>query len=250
LNYKGLANLPLFSKWFTTLEITHAYSSTYSVGNFVSSLEYQDPNLLRFNQDNSRVHFLGFDTNFNYPFASQLNDGGQSVPVYMMSIISFTEKFGPFIGLNFRTKSKWTGRVEYNQDRNISLNLSNSSISELINKDWVVTLGATKNNVRIPFKVNGKTVRLKNDLTFNMNFTLRDQRAVLRKFGDTTEKIPGVETAGQLMLQFRPQLQYAVDKKLSVSVYFDRMLNDPYVLTSFRRATTQGGIQIRYSLTP
>ena len=60
-------------------------------------------------------------------------------------------------------------------------NLSNSSISELINKDWVVNLGATKNNVRIPFKVNGKTVRLKNDMTFNVNFTLRDQRATLRK---------------------------------------------------------------------
>ncbi|MES2797706.1 MAG: cell surface protein SprA, partial [Bacteroidota bacterium] len=245
LNYKGLANLPLFSKWFTTLELSHAYSSSYSVGNFVSSLEYQDPALLRFNQDNSRVHFLGFDTNFNYPFATQFNSVNQSVPVFMMSIISFTEKFGPFIGLNFRTKSKWTGRVEYNQDRNISLNLSNSSISELINKDWVVTLGATKNNVRIPFKVNGKTVRLKNDMTFNVNFTLRDQRATLRKID--AESVP---TAGQLMLQFRPQIQYAVDKKLSLSVYFDRMLNNPYVLTSFRRATTQGGIQIRYSLTP
>jgi cell surface protein SprA len=249
LNYKGLANLPLFAKWFTTLELSHAYSSTYSVGNFVSSLEYNDPYLLRFNQDNSRVHFLGFDTNFNYPFASQVNNAGQSVPVFMMSIISFTEKFGPFVGLNFRTKSKWTGRVEYNQDRNISLNLSNASISELINKDWVVTLGATKNNVRIPFKVNGKTVRLKNDMTFTANFTLRDQRATLRKFGDTIA-IPGVPTAGQLMLQFRPQIQYAVDKKLSLSLYFERMLNDPYVNTSFRRATTQGGIQIRYSLTP
>jgi cell surface protein SprA len=245
LNYKGLANMEPFSKWFTTLELSHAYSSSYSVGNFVSSLDYFDENLLRFNQDNSRVHFLGFDTNFNYPLATQLNNNKQSVPVYMMSIISFTEKFGPFVGLNFRTKSKWTGRLEYNQDRNISLNLSNSSVSELINKDWVVTLGATKNNLRVPFKVNGKTVRLKNDMTFNMNFTLRDQRATLRRID--AESVP---TSGQLMLQFRPQVQYAVDKKLNVSVYIDRMLNNPYVLTSFRRATTQGGIQIRYSLTP
>lgn len=245
LNYKGLANIPFFAKWFTTLELSHAYSSTYSVGNFVSSLEYQNPDILRFNQDNSRVHFLGFDTNFGYPPATALTEEGLNAPVYNMSIISFTEKFGPFIGLNFRTKSKWTGRIEYNQDRNISLNLSNTSVSELINKDWVVNLGATKNNVRLPFKVNGKTVRLKNDMIFNCNFTLRDQRATLRKIeGNATD------TAGQLMLQFRPQVQYAVDKKLSLSVYFDRMLNNPYVLTSFRRATTQGGIQIRYSLTP
>ncbi len=256
LNYKGLASIAPFDKWFTTLEISHAYSSTYSVGNFVSSLEYQDPSILRFNQDNSRVHFLGFDNNFLYPLATKLNKSGQSIPTYMMSIISFTEKFGPFIGLNFRTKSKWTGRLEYNQDRNISLNLSNSSISELINKDWVITLGATKNNLRIPFRVNGKTVRLKNDVTFNMNFTLRDQRATLRKFGELNptpqllEPIASVPTSGQKMLQFRPQVQYAVDKKLSVSIYFDRMLNNPYVLTSFRRATTQGGIQLRYSLTP
>lgn len=99
--------------------------------------------------------------------------------------------------------------------------------------------------MRIPFRINGKTVRLKNDMTFNVNFTLRDQRATLRKID--AEAVP---TAGQLMLQFRPQIQYAVDKKLSLSVYLDRMLNNPYVLTSFRRATTQGGIQIRYSLTP
>ncbi len=245
MNYKGLNKLGLFKKWFTTFEINHAYESTYSVGNFVSSLEYMDPNLLRFNQNNAKLHFLGFDRQFNYPFANKLNSTGQFVPTYMMSIISFTEKFGPFLGVNFRTKSEWTGRLEYNQDRNISLNLSNASVSELINKDWVITIGATKNNLRVPFKVNGKTVRLKNDVNFTATFTLRDQIATLRKI----DALP-VELGGQLMLMFRPQIQYSVNKNFNCGIYFDRMLNNPYVYNNFRRSTTQGGIQLRYTLAP
>jgi hypothetical protein len=39
-----------------------------------------------------------------------------------------------------------------------------------------------------------------------------------------------------------------VSKLWTIQVYFDRTFNNPYVLNSFRRATTQGGIQVRFNV--
>jgi cell surface protein SprA len=40
VDYNGMNLLPVITKKFSSFTITHMYSSTYSVGNFVSSLEY------------------------------------------------------------------------------------------------------------------------------------------------------------------------------------------------------------------
>jgi cell surface protein SprA len=160
-----------------------------------------------------------------------------------MSIISFTEKFAPFIGFNATTKSKISLKVEYNQDRNVGLNLANSQVNELSNKDLTVGMGFTKANMLVPFRVRGQRVRLPNDLKFSANLTIRDTRTIQRKLDAET-----VVTQGFINFQFHPQASYNVNKKLSVNVYFDKMFNNPFVSNSYYRSTVAGGIQVRFSL--
>jgi cell surface protein SprA len=229
LDYNGLSQLPAFKKIFSSFTLEHSYQSTYSVGNFTSSLDYGQL-------------FVNLAV-MNYPLAILPGENGQALPVFVMSTISLSEKFSPLIGVRARTQNKIDLRLTYNQDRNISLNLSNSQIAELFNRDITATVGFTRNNVRIPFRINGEYKKLKNDLQFQCNFTVRDTRAIQRRFEE-----PPTAIAGNYNFQLRPQLSYTVSKLWSIQFYFDRTFNNPYVLNSFRRSTTSGGIQVRFNV--
>jgi len=123
------------------------------------------------------------------------------------------------------------------------LNLANWEVGELVKKDLILPVVFTKANMLIPFKINGRSVRLPNDLRFNINLTIRDTRTLQRKLDAET-----VVTQGFVNFQFRPQISYSVSDKLSVTAYFDKMMNNPLVSNSFYRSTVAGGFQIRYSL--
>ena len=230
LDYNGLSNVGWFKERFSNISITHRYSSTYSVGNFVSSLEYDNPFELKID-------------NMLYPLSSKVNEQGYLIPVYVMSTIKFEEKFGPFVGFNATTKNKISLRLEYAQDRSVGLNLSNSQVAELSNKDFTFGMGFTKANMLVPFKVNGRKVRLPNDMKFQMNLTVRDTRTIQRKLDAET-----VVTNGYVNFQFRPQVSYNVNKRLNVNMYVDKMFNNPWVSTLYYRSTIAAGFQVRFSL--
>ncbi|MFD2935746.1 T9SS outer membrane translocon Sov/SprA [Spirosoma flavum] len=227
--YNGLSGLGIIRKQFSAFTINHSYSSTYSVGNFISNLDYGAAYV------NLAVQ--------GYPMAAAINQVGQFVPVFAMSTITMSEKFAPMIGVQFQTKSRISGRLEYNQSRDVALSLSNSQVAELTNKDLTASVGFTRQNVRIPFRINGAYKKLKNDLTFSCNLTLRDTRAIQRKL-DAEQII----TAGNVNFQLRPQVSYIVNRRLNFNFYFDRTFNDPLVSNSFRRATTSGGVQVKFNL--
>ncbi|MFC0183033.1 hypothetical protein ACFFJX_10875 [Pseudarcicella hirudinis] len=95
----------------------------------------------------------------------------------------------------------------------------------------------------VPFRVRGKRVRLPNDFRFNCTLTIRDTRTLQRKLDEET-----VVTAGSTNFQFRPQASYNVNKRLSVTAYFDKMMNNPLISNAYYRSTTSGGIQVKFSL--
>ena len=229
IDYNGLSGLNFIRNRFSAFTITHSYTSNYSVGNFVSNLEYGAAYVNLAVQD--------------YKMASAVNQLGQFVPVFAMSTITMSEKFAPMLGVQFQTKSRISGRLEYNQSRDVALNLSNAQVAELTNKDLTASVGFTRQNVRIPFRINGAYKKLKNDLTFSCNLTLRDTRAIQRKL-DAEQ----IVTAGNVNFQLRPQVSYIVSRRLNVNFYFDRTFNDPLVSNSFRRATTSGGVQVKFNL--
>ncbi|KAA6440600.1 cell surface protein SprA [Dyadobacter flavalbus] len=229
LSYNGLSQLPMFKKLFSSFSLKHKYMSNYSVGNFTSSLDYE---ALYVN-----LAVMG------YPLSSRLNELGQYIPVFAMSTITLAERFQPLVGVEFRTQSRVTARIEYNRDRTVALNISNSQMAELFNQDVTVNIGFTKNNVAIPFKINGVKKKLKNDMTMQLAMTFRDTRSIQRKFDG--ENIP---IAGNINFQLRPTVNYLVNNRLSVQFYFDRTFNDPLVSNSFYRASTSGGVQLKFNL--
>ncbi|HSI89677.1 MAG TPA: cell surface protein SprA, partial [Adhaeribacter sp.] len=230
IDYTGLSDLEFVKRYLSSISISHGYTSAYNVANFSSALAYETPN-------------QGFPT--------IRNERGEYVPYYIVSQVSIIEALTPLIGINFKTKNNITGRVEFKTARNLSLNLSNAQVTENLMKDFVVGAGYSTSNFRIPFRINGEYKTLKNELTARLDLSIRDnvviQRSIVRD-GATGEKPFNVITNGSMQLQLRPTVDYTLNQRLNLQLYFTRTISDPAISTSFKNTVTEGGVQLRYSL--
>lgn len=233
VDYTGLINIPIFKQVFQAITISHSYSSSYSVSNYNKSQEYD--NLGQIGLDNSIENY----NNGNYGTTID----GKVVPIYVISQALISEQFSPLIGINIRTKNRLTIRADYKTKREVALYVSNAQITEMNNKDISLEFGYTKNNFRLPFKTKGRTIVLKNDVTFLMNVTMTDSKTIQRKID-----LPNTITMGNIIFQLRPRVTYNINQKLNIALYYERQVNDPVVSNNFRRTTTRFGAQVRFNL--
>lgn len=232
LDYTGLSKLEGLKEIFQSITINHAYNSSYSVVNYSNSLEYSDVSI------NNPVE----DYN-NGMFASRTNAKGELIPVYVISQVMISEQFAPLVGINLRTRSKLNFRFEYKTKRDLALNISNSQITELTSKDWSVDLGYTKNNMKLPFKTQGRVITLKNDITFQLNMSIANNQTIQRKINEVN-----TITNGNLNYQLRPNISYLINQKLRVQAYYERSINEPLVTNTYRRSTTRAGVKVLFNL--
>lgn len=231
VDYSGLTKIAVLKEIFESVSLNHAYNSSYSVLNFSNSLQYKD------------VPISESVENYNVrTFGGAKNSSGTLVPVYIIQNVIISEQFAPLIGINVRTKSKMTMKFEYKTKRDLSLNVSNAQITEMLGTDWSFDIGFSKSNLRLPFKDNGRIITLKNDVTFKLTMSVTDTRTILRKIEESTI------TNGNVNFQLRPNVSYVANKKLTLQAYFDYNTNEPLVSNSFPRATTKAGVKILYNL--
>jgi cell surface protein SprA len=234
VDYTGLSRVGFFKDLFQSVTISHAYQSVYAVTNYSNSMRFTDPDFFEIDrpvEDYNRTYFGSEDAD------------GTLLPVYIISQVMISEQFSPLVGINVRTKSRVTANLQYKTKRDVALNISNAQVTELSSKDLSFELGFTKNNMKLPFKSQGRTIVLKNDVTFRLNTTLGDTRTIQRKI-DELDMI----TNGNVNFQLRPNISYTVNQKLTVQLYFERNINEPLISTSARRTQTRFGAQVRFSL--
>jgi cell surface protein SprA len=230
IDYAGLNRVGFFKKYFNSINITHNYSSTYAVGTFNSSADYG-------------ASFVQLSDFAFYPNPTLTNADGEFIPVYVIGNVLITERFAPLLGVNMRTKSNITINMQYKRDRSLSLNVNNSEVTEVSGADVVTELGFAKSNLKVPFRVQGRVVSLKNELNARMSLTVRDTRTVQRKIEDVQ-----TVTAGTLIIQIRPNISYQFNQRLNIQAYFERNVTTPRISSSFKTANTSFGIQARFSL--
>ena len=230
IDYSGLAKIPAFAEVFSSITLSHGYRSIYNVTNYTNSLRYTSN--LTLNQDI-----------LNYPQATKLDENGRLIPVYIIQQVSIAEQFAPLFGINIKTKTNISTRIDYKRERNLLLNMSNAQVTETSGNDVTMDLGFTKSDFKLPFKVRGRTITLENDVTFRMAVTVRDTQTIQRKL-EGENKI----TNGNTNFQFRPAFTYKLNNSLDLTGYFERSVNEPKV-SSFKTSTTGFGVQLRFSLT-
>ena len=235
LDYTGLINIPALAEIFSSFTISHGYSSTYSASAFTS-------NNIILGQDNP-AEFIDLQNDIlNYPLALP-DSTGSLAPVYFIGQVIISEQFVPLIGFNIRTQNNISTRIEFRKSRNVSLNTSNAQVAETKNNDITLDFGYSKVGWKLPFRWQGRTVTLKNDITFRVAASVRDSKTVQRRlFGESDI------TNGNFSYQFRPTVTYKINNQLDFTFYLERNVTDPRFGNTFKRATTAGGFQLRFSL--
>jgi len=250
LDYNGFADLPGVRDVFRSFTLTHAYSSLYNMGGYTTATIY--PQQPEFSSVSSLI-----------PYA--VTSTGQYIPYYVIGQVSIVESLAPFIGVNFQTVNNVTGRLQYNTSRAVALNTTNAQVTEIHTSEIIVSLGYAAMGLKLPFRVGGEQRVLKNNLTAKLDLSIRDNSTIQRSILNTVDPIPFIAngspavagdvgiststvTSGALQVQLRPTIDYLLNTRLNLQFYFTQTITQPRVSNAFRNATTEGGLQLRYSL--
>ncbi|GAB3233286.1 cell surface protein SprA [Hymenobacter seoulensis] len=237
IDYNGLAELPLVQRYFRSFTLNHAYASTYNINGYTTAADYiREPEQL----------------------PDITNSNGQYIPYYLIGQVTIAERLAPLIGVNFQTTGKLTGRLEYRIDRNLGLNTNNAQVTELHSTEMVVGVGFATNRLKLPFRVGGEQRILRNELTARLDLSIRDNFTIQRTILDVVEPTatstgdPGRSssqvTNGTRQVQLRPTVDYVLNQRLNLQFFFTQNITAPRVQNAFRNTATEGGIQLRYSL--
>ncbi len=230
LTYNGLTRIPGMEKIFTNFSISDGYNSTLSMNSYNSNLNYQDPFGIR------QPGFIDTLT-------------GNFVPYFMVPNITISEQFAPLIDVDMQFVNQLQAKVGYSKSRQLSLSLIDYQMSETRSTEFVFGLGFRKRGVPLPFNIqvmgkNGLTNRLENDMTLRLDMSFRDD-ATTNSYLDQNAAVP---VGGQQVISISPSIDYVVNNRINLKLYFDERRTVPKISSSPPVTTTRAGISIRISL--
>jgi cell surface protein SprA len=227
ITYNGLSRIKGLEKIFTNFTIRHGYNSTLSMNSFNTGLLFQDP------------------FHVGYPFFRDPLTGNY-VPYFLVPNITISEAFTPLIELDMTFANQLSARFEYKKSRQLSLSLIDYQLAE--NRSEEFTLGMNWRKRGLPFfknvHIGNKGMKLDNDVTFRFDFSLRDDATANSKLDQNT----AFGTAGQKVIRIAPSIDYVLNSRVNVKLYFEQNRIEPKISTAFPVTNTRGGVQIRISL--
>ncbi len=226
LTYSGLSKIAFIKKWFQKINITHSYRSSYSINSFTSDINYIEknghPSRL---YDNSNVY----------------------ISEYEMGQISIAEQFAPLFGLDMTWENNLLSKFEYKKSRNLALSLANNQVTEVKSNELIIGLGYRFKDLAFNFRSiggGGSKRRISSDLNIKLDFSIRSNKTILRRIDEVVNQV----SSGQQILSINASVDYALSQKLNIRLFFDKIVNNPYVSNQYRTSTTNGGLSLRFSL--
>ena len=87
--------------------------------------------------------------------------------------------------------------------------------------------------------------KMDNDVTIKVDFSFRDDATSNSKLDQRTS----FGTAGQRVIRINPSIDYVVNNKINIQLYFEQNKNIPKISNAFPITNTRGGVRVRISLT-
>ena len=224
ITYDGLRNIRWIKKYLNTISLNHSYKSTYSVGSYVTSLDYQEG----FEQWPSLIN----DATLNYFDKYEINQ------------VSLRESLNPLIKVDMTFKNSLMARFELKKERTLSLGLSNNQLTDRASNEVVIGTGYRIKELSFNVKAAGKRREISSDLDLKLDFSIRSNKVVIRKLEENVEEITG----GNSVLTLKFTADYVVSSRFNLRLFFDKVMTNPYVSSSFPSAVTNGGFSVRFTL--
>ncbi len=222
ITYDGLMRIKFIKRYFENFTIGHAYRSTYSVGSFSTNLEYKnDDGSVKMNLNNMSYHSK-----------------------YDIAQVSINEQFSPLFKLDMTWKNSLLTRFEVKKSRMLSLSLSNNQLTEIASNEFVIGTGYRVKDVSFNFRAAGRSKKINSDLDLKVDLNIRNNRTVIRKVVEDVEQI----TAGQQIITIKFSADYVINQRLNVKAFYDKVITNPFLSTTFPGAITNAGFSIRFTL--
>ncbi|HRD52237.1 MAG TPA: cell surface protein SprA [Flavobacteriales bacterium] len=218
ITYDGLSKMEPFTKWFRTFTLKNSYRSTFNVASYQTNLLY-------------------------VPGANAVDAAGNYIPQRQIMVVTMQEAMRPLVGFDATLKNGLLAKVEHNRDRNMSLSLTNYQVTETRGKEYVFGTGYRFKNVKLPFNVGDK--KPNSDLNVRVDVSIRENVTVIRQMEQALNQV----TAGQRVTSIKTSADYVLNQRLNVRLFYDRVVNKPFITTSFPSANSNFGISLRFTLT-
>jgi cell surface protein SprA len=226
LTYSGLSRIPTLAKVFSTITITHGYTGNLGMNSFTSALKFQDPFAL------------------GYP-SFQDTVSGNYIPYFLVPNITIQEQFSPLIGVDVTTNSQMNVRAEYKKSRQLSLSLIDYQLSEVNSTEWTFGFSWRRRGFALPFKLPFmKDKKLENDINFRLDLSMRDDA----QSNSRLDQANAYSTGGQKVITIQPSIDYVLNNRLNLKLFFDQRRVTPYISTSAPIVNTRAGLQLRIAL--
>lgn len=217
LNYTGLNTIPFFSERFDDIVISHGYRSTFSVNGFNSLLRYEESN----------------------GFTSSRDDNNNFLPFYQFTQVTINEQLNPLIGVSAKFKGNLSANFELNRTRLLGLSLANMQMAQLTENNIVFGLGYMTNNFRFPFGL-FKQLKLNNNLNFKVDVSVRDNKTVIFRPDIAEADV----SAGANNIAIRPSIDYVLNQRYNIRIFYDSNISKPYTSQSFRTSYSNFGFSL------
>lgn len=229
ISYKGLTKIELFKRYFKTFTVDHQYTSTFNIGSFYTNVGY----------DEVTIGGISVSENIN-PLT------GDFYAKYDYGIVMINEQFSPLLGLDMTLNNSLQLKIEFKKMRTLAMSFANNQLTEQKRDDYVVGMGYTFKDV--PFKIStagGTSKRtFKSDLNLRFNFSLSDDKVVLRNIDTDLNQI----SDGQKQIKIDFSADYTFSKSLTGRFIFSRSQNIQALATIPGNSETVGGIELVYTL--
>jgi cell surface protein SprA len=166
------------------------------------------------------------------------------LPQYEIINAGINEQFSPLINIDLTWINDMTTRFEIKKSRTLGLSLANNQLTEVNSEEYVVGAGYRFNDVQIVIRTGGRQRELKSDLNLRADFSIRDNKTIIRKIVEEVDQ----PTAGQRILTIKVTADYVLSDRFNLRLFFDRVVNDPFVALTFPTANTNFGFSVRFTL--
>lgn len=233
LTYNGIAKTSWGKKLFTSFNITHGYNSTFSIGSYITNLNY--------------IGTVGYFNEDLYYVPERIDSlSGNYYAYYSIPQVNITEQLSPLLGVEITWKNSLITNFEFKKSRTLGLSLLDYRLTETRTTEYVAALGYKLAKFKLPFKIRGKRITLNNDINLRADFSYRDDKTVNYRLDQNIAE----PTRGQKTISLATTIDYIINNKLNVRIFYDFRRINPATLASYPTKTHRGGITFRFSLTP
>ncbi|MCY1635390.1 T9SS outer membrane translocon Sov/SprA [Marinifilum sp. D737] len=223
VSFEGLSKIPFIRRYFKSINLSHAYTSTYDVGSYTTNLaaEVDEDGFLEINKITGNFYNL-----------------------YDVNSISINEQFNPLINVDMIWKNNFSTSFEIKRTRNLILSLSNTQLTEVASNEMIFGMGYRFDNFGMIIGSGSRQKKYNSDLNLRADLSVRKNSTIIRKIVDEVDQL----TSGQKVVTLKFSADYVLSNRFNLRLYYDRIVNTPYVSLSYPTTTTEFGASIRFTL--